>query len=114
MFSGVQCSIGKFDQVALELGDNQWAHHFCRFEPLGDNLPSPLALRYHGHQFRVYNPDLGDGRGFLFAQLREGRADDATLKLRVEEAFVHLDEQLEKSVELAARTGEFVAGRGRE
>ena len=32
---------------------------------------TPLALRYHGHQFRVYNPDLGDGRGFLFAQLRE-------------------------------------------
>ena len=28
-------------------------------------------MRYHGHQFRVYNPDLGDGRGFLFAQLRE-------------------------------------------
>jgi len=28
-------------------------------------------MRYHGHQFRTYNPDLGDGRGFLFAQLRE-------------------------------------------
>ena len=28
-------------------------------------------MRYHGHQFRVYNPDLGDGRGFLFGQLRE-------------------------------------------
>uniref|UniRef100_UPI002E336332 protein adenylyltransferase SelO family protein n=1 Tax=Phenylobacterium sp. TaxID=1871053 RepID=UPI002E336332 len=26
---------------------------------------------YHGHQFRVYNPELGDGRGFTFAQLRE-------------------------------------------
>ena len=31
----------------------------------------PLALRYHGHQFRVYNPQLGDGRGFLFAQLHD-------------------------------------------
>ncbi|RZJ42735.1 MAG: selenoprotein O, partial [Brevundimonas sp.] len=29
------------------------------------------AMRYHGHQFRTYNPDLGDGRGFLAAQLRE-------------------------------------------
>jgi uncharacterized protein YdiU (UPF0061 family) len=29
-------------------------------------------MRYHGHQFRSYNPDLGDGRGFLFAQLRDG------------------------------------------
>ena len=47
--------------------------HFARFEPLERNLPHPLALRYHGHQFRHYNPDLGDGRGFLFAQLRDGR-----------------------------------------
>jgi uncharacterized protein YdiU (UPF0061 family) len=28
-------------------------------------------MRYHGHQFRHYNPELGDGRGFLYAQLRE-------------------------------------------
>jgi uncharacterized protein YdiU (UPF0061 family) len=47
--------------------------HFCRFEPLPNNLSEPLALRYHGHQFRVYNPDIGDGRGFLFAQLRDDR-----------------------------------------
>ncbi len=47
--------------------------HFCRFEPIAGNLPEPLALRYHGHQFRVYNPDIGDGRGFLFAQLRDER-----------------------------------------
>ncbi|HEX8639999.1 MAG TPA: YdiU family protein [Allosphingosinicella sp.] len=55
-----------------QLGDEDWLRHFGRFEPLADNLPSPLALRYHGHQFRVYNPDIGDGRGFLFAQLRDG------------------------------------------
>ncbi|MGP1276346.1 MAG: protein adenylyltransferase SelO family protein [Caulobacterales bacterium] len=46
--------------------------HFHRFEPLPDNQPRPLALRYHGHQFRTYNPQIGDGRGFLFAQLRDG------------------------------------------
>ncbi len=28
-------------------------------------------MRYHGHQFHVYNPDIGDGRGFLFAQVRD-------------------------------------------
>ncbi|HEY0630030.1 MAG TPA: protein adenylyltransferase SelO family protein, partial [Sphingomicrobium sp.] len=56
-----------------ELNDEQWARHFCRFEPLPGNLTEPLALRYHGHQFRVYNPDIGDGRGFLFAQLRDDR-----------------------------------------
>ncbi len=47
------------------------ARHFARFEALPDNQREPLAMRYHGHQFRVYNPDLGDGRGFLFGQLRE-------------------------------------------
>lgn len=55
------------------LTDDEWIGHFARFHPLPDNLPVPLALRYHGHQFRVYNPDLGDGRGFLFAQLRDGQ-----------------------------------------
>lgn len=53
------------------LTDAQWIAHFGQFTPLAGNLPQPLALRYHGHQFRHYNPDLGDGRGFLFAQLRD-------------------------------------------
>ncbi len=55
------------------LTDDEWIAHFGRFEPLPDNFPQPLALRYHGHQFHMYNPDLGDGRGFLFAQLRDTR-----------------------------------------
>ena len=25
-------------------------------------------MKYHGHQFRVYNPEIGDGRGFTIAQ----------------------------------------------
>jgi uncharacterized protein YdiU (UPF0061 family) len=59
--------------VGLEdLADSDWIRHFGRFEPLPDNFARPLALRYHGHQFRSYNPDIGDGRGFLFAQLRDG------------------------------------------
>jgi uncharacterized protein YdiU (UPF0061 family) len=58
--------------VGLALRDDEWIRHFGRFEPLPDNLTRPLALRYHGHQFRVYNPDIGDGRGFLFAQMRDG------------------------------------------
>jgi uncharacterized protein YdiU (UPF0061 family) len=55
------------------LDDEAWAAHFGRFEPLPDNLQQPLALRYHGHQFRHYNPEIGDGRGFLFGQLRDDR-----------------------------------------
>jgi len=61
------------EDVGLDLGDEEWARHFCRFEALADNLPQPLALRYHGHQFRVYNPEIGDGRGFTFAQVRDDR-----------------------------------------
>lgn len=75
------------DRAAAEIGldgmgDGDWIRHFGRFEPLPGNLPEPLALRYHGHQFRVYNPDIGDGRGFLFAQLpdREGRWRDLGTK----------------------------------
>jgi uncharacterized protein YdiU (UPF0061 family) len=60
------------EPVGLDtLSDQEWAAHFARFEPLPGNMPEPLAMRYHGHQFRVYNPDLGDGRGFLYAQLRD-------------------------------------------
>lgn len=53
------------------LSDGEWIDHFGRFVALpGMNQP-PLAMRYHGHQFRTYNPQLGDGRGFLFGQLRD-------------------------------------------
>jgi uncharacterized protein YdiU (UPF0061 family) len=55
------------------LSDEAWLSHFGRFAPLEGSLPQPLALRYHGHQFRVYNPEIGDGRGFLFAQMRDDR-----------------------------------------
>ena len=68
------------DRAAASVGldtltDAEWIAHFGRFEALPGNLPQPLAQRYHGHQFRVYNPDLGDGRGFTFAQMREGGTD---------------------------------------
>jgi uncharacterized protein YdiU (UPF0061 family) len=64
------------DRAAAQIGldgltDAQWLAHFGRFAPLPGSLTTPLALRYHGHQFRTYNPELGDGRGFLFAQCRD-------------------------------------------
>ncbi|WP_136161156.1 protein adenylyltransferase SelO family protein [Sphingomonas flavalba] len=75
------------DRAAAEVGldgldDAAWTAHFGRFAPLPGNLPQPLALKYHGHQFRIYNPQLGDGRGFLFAQLRDraGRLMDLGTK----------------------------------
>ncbi|MEO5937962.1 MAG: protein adenylyltransferase SelO family protein [Sphingomonas sp.] len=65
------------DRAAAEVGldslsDEAWVAHFGRFAALHDTLQQPLALRYHGHQFRVYNPEIGDGRGFLFSQMRDG------------------------------------------
>jgi uncharacterized protein YdiU (UPF0061 family) len=65
------------DRAAASVGldaltDAEWISHFGRFVPL-PGQPGPVAMRYHGHQFRTYNPDLGDGRGFLAAQLRDGR-----------------------------------------
>ncbi|MDQ1229748.1 protein adenylyltransferase SelO family protein [Sphingomonas sp. SORGH_AS_0879] len=62
------------DRAAAEIGletlsDEEWVAHLGRFQPLPDTLPGPMALRYHGHQFRQYNSDLGDGRGFTFAQM---------------------------------------------
>lgn len=61
-------------RVGLDtLSDAEWEAHFARFEPLPGNMSAPLAMRYHGHQFRTYNPEIGDGRGFLYAQLRDDR-----------------------------------------
>ena len=62
------------EQVGLTaLSDAEWIEHFGKFTPLEGSLPKPLAQAYHGHQFQVYNPQIGDGRGFTFAQLRDGR-----------------------------------------
>jgi len=60
-------------EVGLDgLSEAEWVDHLGRFDPL-PGQPGPRAMRYHGHQFRTYNPDLGDGRGFLAAQLSDDR-----------------------------------------
>ncbi len=61
------------DDVLRQLGldpqqvtDADFVEAFGRFEGR-----SPfLAMRYHGYQFGEYNPQLGDGRGFLYGQVR--------------------------------------------
>ena len=61
-------------QLGLDPGavsDQDFEAAYGRFEarqPL-------LALRYHGTQFGTYNPFLGDGRGFLYGQVRDIRGD---------------------------------------
>jgi uncharacterized protein YdiU (UPF0061 family) len=64
---------------ALE-DDALWAGRFARFTPLPGSLKAPIALAYHGHQFGVYNPEIGDGRGILYAQI-EDPADGRLLDL---------------------------------
>ena len=60
------------DAVGLDLDPAGRKAHFHRFDPLPDNQTEARAVKYHGHQFRVYNPEIGDGRGFLFGQVRDG------------------------------------------
>ncbi|WP_218081132.1 protein adenylyltransferase SelO [Anthocerotibacter panamensis] len=49
-----------------QVTEEDWIAAFGRFE--GER--AFLALRYHGYQFGAYNPYLGDGRGFLWGQVR--------------------------------------------
>jgi protein adenylyltransferase len=57
-----------------DLNAAEKVRHFGHFDPLPGYPNGPLAMRYHGHQFRHYNPQIGDGRGFLFGQIRDASA----------------------------------------
>lgn len=56
------------------VSDNHFREAFGKFQ----GIRPFLALRYHGYQFGEYNPYLGDGRGFLYGQVRgiDGRLYD--------------------------------------
>jgi uncharacterized protein YdiU (UPF0061 family) len=49
-----------------EVTDEDFIQAFGKFQ----GVRPFLALRYHGYQFGEYNPRLGDGRGFLYGQVR--------------------------------------------
>ncbi len=42
----------------------------------------PLAMYYTGHQFGVYNPDIGDGRAILLGEVRNGQGRKYDLHLK--------------------------------
>ena len=46
--------------------DHHWIEAFGKFQAIRPFL----ALKYHGYQFGTYNPQLGDGRGFIYGQVR--------------------------------------------
>lgn len=51
---------------AQQVRDDHFIEAFGKFQ----NRYPFLAMRYHGYQFGEYNPFLGDGRGFLYGQVR--------------------------------------------
>ncbi len=42
----------------------------------------PLAMKYTGHQFGAYNPDLGDGRGLLLGEVVNQRGERWDLHIK--------------------------------
>ena len=42
----------------------------------------PLAMAYTGHQFGVYNPDIGDGRAILLGEVKNSRSESWDLHLK--------------------------------
>jgi serine/tyrosine/threonine adenylyltransferase len=56
----------KLDLDPQEVSDAHFLEAFGKFQ----SIRPFLALRYHGYQFGYYNPSLGDGRGFLYGQVR--------------------------------------------
>lgn len=55
--------------------------HFLEFQPIPGSLQNCHAMKYHGHQFQHYNPDLGDGRGFTFALYESSESREGLGKL---------------------------------
>lgn len=56
-------------KIGLDKNNVQDSHFVECFGKFKSITPF-LALRYHGYQFGAYNPYLGDGRGFVYGQVR--------------------------------------------
>jgi uncharacterized protein YdiU (UPF0061 family) len=59
--------LGQLGLEPAQVADEDFVAAFGQFH----KPPRPLlAMRYHGYQFGEYNAFLGDGRGFLYGQVR--------------------------------------------
>lgn len=72
-------------KLAENLGLDTFSHQAWQDTMAGKSLilgMRPLAQKYVGHQFGVFNPDLGDGRGMLLGEWQspEGQVWDIHLK----------------------------------
>jgi uncharacterized protein YdiU (UPF0061 family) len=64
----------------MEAGDPDFINYFSG----GKDIPGsdPIAMYYTGHQFGVYNPDIGDGRAILLGEVRNSRGRKWDLHLK--------------------------------
>ncbi|MCC2638215.1 MAG: hypothetical protein K0Q68_1934 [Moraxellaceae bacterium] len=58
----------------------EFIEYFGGHRPLPGS--APLAMKYTGHQFGVYNPELGDGRGLLLGEVVNSRGETWDLHLK--------------------------------
>lgn len=68
------------DLDPCQCNPDQLVNYFAGLQPLPGS--SPLAMKYTGHQFGHYNPDLGDGRGQLLAEVINQRGERWDLHLK--------------------------------
>ena len=71
---------GLIDLDPEEAQNPDFVEYFSGRKPIPGS--EPLAMYYTGHQFGVYNPDIGDGRAVLLGEVRnkKGRIWDLHLK----------------------------------
>ena len=67
-------------RVGLDtLTDAEWIAHFGRFEPLPGGPRAAAGAALSRPPVPVYNPEIGDGRGFLFAQLHDAETGGCSI-----------------------------------
>lgn len=69
--------------LELDVGEAQrpeFLQYFGGWQALPGS--APLAMKYTGHQFGAYNPDLGDGRGLLLGEVCNSQGERWDLHLK--------------------------------
>ncbi len=77
-----------FNPDAMELidlkPDQANEPEFVKYFSGNESIPGsdPLAMYYTGHQFGVYNPDIGDGRAILLGEVKNSKGELWNLHLK--------------------------------
>lgn len=70
----------RLDLDPCQVNPDQLVAYFGGLKPLPGT--TPIAMKYTGHQFGHYNPDLGDGRGQLLGEVVNQRGERLDLHLK--------------------------------